>query len=63
MSTQPPVATELAKQFIDDIIRISAEHGMRTVASEDTYKQAVRSAARAYRSSRGSSRREEPLPR
>jgi hypothetical protein len=38
-----------AKQFIDDVIRINEEHGMRTVISEETYNEAVRSAANAYK--------------
>jgi hypothetical protein len=40
-------ATERARRFIDDILqRINAEHGMRSVESEDVIEAAVASAAR-----------------
>jgi hypothetical protein len=36
--------TQRARQFIDDVQRIYAEHGMRCVESEDAYKNAIKQA-------------------
>jgi hypothetical protein len=35
---------ERARQFIDDVKRINAEHGMRSVESKDAYDNAVKQA-------------------
>lgn len=48
MSTSRPTATDRARQFIDDILKINAEHGMRSVESEAVIEAAVAHAARAY---------------
>lgn len=37
-------AIERARQFIDDILRINAEHGMRSVTSDGAYERAVAAA-------------------
>jgi hypothetical protein len=47
MSTSHDAATERARQFIDDVLKINAEHGMRSVTSEGAYDSAVAHAARA----------------
>lgn len=39
-------AAERGRRFIDDIMRINAEHGMRSVESEDVIERAVANAAR-----------------
>jgi hypothetical protein len=49
MSTQPvAVLTERAKRYIDDVIRISHDYGMRTDPSDDAYTAAVASASAAF---------------
>jgi hypothetical protein len=41
-----PTTAERARQFIDDVLAIYAEHGMRSVTSEGAYEVAVANAAR-----------------
>jgi hypothetical protein len=41
-------ANDRAREFIDDVLRINAEHGMRSVESKDAYERAVVNAARTY---------------
>ena len=48
MSTSNDTATDRARQFIDDVLKINAEHGMRSVTSEGAIDAAVAHAARAY---------------
>jgi hypothetical protein len=49
VSTSKDKATERARQFIDDVLKINAEHGMRSVTSEGAYEAAVAAAARTAR--------------
>jgi hypothetical protein len=48
MSTSDDAATDRARQFIDDVLKINAEYGMSSVESEDAYDTAVAHVARAY---------------
>ncbi|CPS05664.1 hypothetical protein [Mycobacteroides abscessus] len=48
MSISKLTATERARQFIDDVLKINAQHGMRSVQAEGAYDTAVADAARAY---------------
>lgn len=41
-----PLATERARHFIDDILAINAQYGMRSVTAEGAYEAAVANAAR-----------------
>jgi len=49
VNTSKDKATERARQFIDDVLKINAEHGMRSVESEEAYDTAVAAAARTAR--------------
>lgn len=51
------VVADRARQFIDDVRKINAEHGMRSVESEDVYDTAVAGAERAYESIRPAAQR------
>jgi hypothetical protein len=48
MSTSRLTATDRARQFIDDVLKINAEHGMRSVDSEGAYDTAIADAARSF---------------
>jgi len=48
MSTSPSKA-EMAKQYIDDVMKINNKFGMRNVASEDDYNRAIDTATAAFR--------------
>jgi hypothetical protein len=48
MSTSKQAASECARQFIDDVLKINAEHGMRSVKSEGAYDTAIANATRSY---------------
>jgi hypothetical protein len=48
MSTSKLTATDRARRYIDDVLKINAEHGMRSVQSEGAYDTAVADAARSY---------------
>jgi len=48
MSTNNDTTADRARQFIDDVLKINAEHGMRSVESEGAYDTAVAHAARAH---------------
>lgn len=48
MDTSKAAAIDRAREFIDDILKINAEHGMRSVGSEDAYNDAIVKASRAY---------------
>jgi hypothetical protein len=50
MSTSKLTANDRARQFIDDVLKINAEYGMRSVESEGAYEAAVADAARSARS-------------
>jgi hypothetical protein len=47
MNTSKVTPTDRAREFIDDVLKIHAEHGIRSVTSEDAYEAAVAHAARA----------------
>jgi hypothetical protein len=47
MSTSHDAAADRAREFIDDVLKINAEHGMGSVTSEGAYDSAVARAARA----------------
>lgn len=47
MSTSQLNPNDRARQFIDDVLKINAEYGMRSVKSEDAYETAVANAARS----------------
>jgi hypothetical protein len=53
MNDSKAVAIERARKFIDDVLKINAEHGMRSVESEGAYEAAIAKAARAYEQMRG----------
>ncbi len=59
MSTKPKSADPIdrARQYIDDVIRINSEHGMRSDTSEDAYRAAVTSAAESYQWTHGIGRK------
>jgi hypothetical protein len=48
MSTSNDAATDRAREFIDDVLKINAEHGMHSVTSKGAYDTAVAHAAQAY---------------
>jgi hypothetical protein len=48
MSTSNRTANDRARQFIDDVLKINAEYGMRSVESEGAYDTAVADATRLY---------------
>lgn len=50
MSTSKLTATDRARQFIDEVLKINAEYGMRSVEDEGAYEAAVADAARSARS-------------
>jgi len=39
----------MAKQYIDDVMKINNKFGMRNVASEDDYNRAIDTATAAFR--------------
>ena len=53
MDSSKAVAIERAREFIDDVLKIYADHGIRSVESEGAYEAAVAKAARAYEQTRG----------
>lgn len=53
MSTNTTTPTDRARQFIDDVLKINAEHGMRSVQTEGAYDSAVAEATRAFEHVRG----------
>jgi hypothetical protein len=48
MDASKAVAIERAREFIDDVLKNNAEHGMRSVESEGSHEAAIAKAARAY---------------
>jgi hypothetical protein len=46
MGTSNDKATDHAREFIGSVLRITAEHGMRSGDSKDAYDKAVAGAAR-----------------
>jgi hypothetical protein len=48
MGASKVAALDRAREFIDDVLKINAEHGMRSVESDDAYEAAIAAAARAY---------------
>jgi hypothetical protein len=53
MEASKAAAIDQAREFIDDILKINAEHGMRSVDADGAYEAAVVKAARAYEQIRG----------
>lgn len=47
MDTSKVTPTDRARKFIDDVLKIHAEYGIRSVTSEGAYDTAVAHAARA----------------
>lgn len=56
MTTSNLTPSDRARQFIDDVLKINAEYGMRSVQSEGAYDSAVADAARVYEKIIGHSR-------
>lgn len=46
MATSTPTTIDRARQFIDDVLKINTEHGMRSVNAKGAYERAIADAAR-----------------